>query len=124
MREFDLLIIGTGSGNSIIGPEHDDWRVAIAERGLFGGTCLNVGCIPSKMFVYAAEVATTARNGPALGVATSFDRADWPAIRDRVFDRSDPMAEGGREYRLWPDHVTVFEEDVHFVGPKQVAVGG
>lgn len=124
MREFDLLIIGTGSGNSIIGPEHDDWKVAIAERGLFGGTCLNVGCIPSKMFVYAAEVATMARNGPALGVATSFDRADWPAIRDRVFDRIDPMAEGGREYRLGLDHVTVFEEDVHFVGPKQVAVAG
>jgi mycothione reductase len=122
MPDFDLLIIGAGSGNSIIGPEHDDWNVAIAERGAFGGTCLNVGCIPSKMFVYAAEVAAIAQHGPALGVHTSFDRADWTTIRDRVFDRIDPMAAGGREYRRGLDHVTVFDEAVHFVGPKQVAV--
>ena len=113
MADFDLLIIGAGSGNSIIGPEHDDWNVAIAERGAFGGTCLNVGCIPSKMFVYAAEVAAIAQHGPALGVHTSFDRADWTTIRDRVFGRIDPMAAGGREYRLGLDHVTVFEEAVH-----------
>ena len=54
MRTHDLVIIGAGSGNSIIGPEHDDLDIAMVERGLFGGTCMNVGCIPSKMLVYAA----------------------------------------------------------------------
>ena len=124
MRRFDLLIIGTGSGNSIIGPEHDDWDIAIVERGLFGGTCLNVGCIPSKMFVYAAEVAEMARKGPSLGVGTTFEKADWPAIRDRVFGRIDPIEEGGREYRIGLDHVTVYEDNARFVGPKEVEVGG
>jgi mycothione reductase len=124
VRRFDLLIIGTGSGNSIIGPEHDEWEIAIAERGIFGGTCLNVGCIPSKMFVYAAEVAEVARRGPELGVQTGFDRADWPSIRDRIFGRIDPIAEGGRDYRLGLDHVTLYEDTARFVGPKQVAVGG
>ncbi|MXZ68025.1 MAG: mycothione reductase, partial [Acidimicrobiia bacterium] len=51
VRSFDLLVIGAGSGNSVIGPEHDDWEIAMVEHGRFGGTCLNVGCIPSKMFV-------------------------------------------------------------------------
>ncbi len=124
MRNFDLLIIGSGSGNSIIGPEHDDWQIAIAEHGVFGGTCLNVGCIPSKMFVYAAEIAELAQRGPELGVHTSFDRADWPVIRDRVFERIDPMAGDGRTYRMGLDHVTVFEETARFVGPRQIAVGG
>ncbi len=125
MRSFDLIIIGAGSGNSVIGPEHDSWDIAIVERGLFGGTCLNVGCIPSKMFVYAAEVAELAdRVGPALGVHTRSDGADWDAIRDRVFGRIDPIAEGGEEYRQGLENVTVFKNDARFVGPKQLDVGG
>lgn len=124
MRSHDLIIIGTGSGNSVIGPEHDDWDIALVERGVFGGTCLNVGCIPSKMFVYAAEVAAVARSGPALGVDTRFHGADWPAIRDRVFARIDPIAAGGEDYRRGLDHVTVYPHDARFVGPKQLEVGG
>ncbi|MEM9467581.1 MAG: mycothione reductase [Actinomycetota bacterium] len=124
MRSHDLIIIGAGSGNSIIGPEHDDMDVAIIERGLFGGTCLNVGCIPSKMFVYAAEIAELAGHvGPKLGVHTTFEGADWPAIRDRVFGRIDPIAAGGEEYRKSLDNVTVYQDDVHFVGPKEIQAG-
>ena len=123
MRNFDLMIIGTGSGNSVIGPEHDDWDVTIVERGRFGGTCLNVGCIPSKMFVYAAEMAELASDSERLGVRTRFEGADWPSIRDRVFGRIDPIAEGGRVYREELPNVTVYSGTGRFVGPKQVAVG-
>ena len=62
MEHFDIAIIGTGSGNSILDERYTDKRVAICEQGTFGGTCLNVGCIPTKMFVYAAEVAENARD--------------------------------------------------------------
>ena len=124
MRSFDLLIIGAGSGNSVIGPEHDDWDIAIAEHGLFGGTCLNVGCIPSKMFVYAAEVAALAADSERLGVHTRFDGADWPAVRDRIFDRIDPIAEGGLVYRQELPNVTVYGDTARFVGPRTVEVGG
>ena len=124
MRRFDLLVIGAGSGNSIIGPEHDDWDVAVIERNLFGGTCLNVGCIPSKMYVYAAELAELASDGPRLGVATRFDGADWGAIRDRIFGRIDPIAAAGRQYRIGLPNVTVYEGSARFVGPKQVEVDG
>ena len=123
MGHFDLLIIGAGSGNSVIGPEHDDWDIAIAEHGLFGGTCLNVGCIPSKMFVYAAEVAELAADSERLGVHTSFDGADWPAIRDRIFGRIDPIAGGGLDYRMGLPNVTVYTDTARFVGPRTVAVG-
>ena len=123
MRSFDLLIIGAGSGNSVIGPEHDGWDIAIAEHGLFGGTCLNVGCIPSKMFVYAAEVAALAADSGRLGVHTSFDGADWPAVRDRIFGRIDPIAEGGLTYRQGLPNVTVYTDTARFVGPRTVAVG-
>ena len=123
MRHFDLLIIGAGSGNSVIGPEHDDWDIAIAEHGLFGGTCLNVGCIPSKMFVYAAEVAELAADSERLGVHTSFDSVDWPAVRDRIFGRIDPIAEGGLDYRMGLPNVTVYTDTARFTGPRTVTVG-
>ncbi len=123
MRSFDLLIIGAGSGNSVIGAEHDGWDIAIAEHGLFGGTCLNVGCIPSKMFVYAAEVAALAADSERLGVHTRFDGADWPAVRDRIFGRIDPIAEGGLTYRQELPNVTVYTDTARFVGPRTVAVG-
>ena len=92
MTHYDLAVIGTGSGNSIVDDRFADWRVAIIEDNLFGGTCLNVGCIPTKMFVYPADLARDARHAPALGVDTSYDGADWPAIRDRIFARIDPIA--------------------------------
>ena len=123
MRSFDLLVIGAGSGNSVIGPEHDDWDIAMVEHGPFGGTCLNVGCIPSKMFVYTAEVAELAATGERLGINTSFDGADWPAVRDRIFGRIDPIAESGRDYREGLPNVTVYPVTGRFVAPKQLAVG-
>ena len=66
MAHFDIAIIGTGSGNSILDERYAGKRVAICEQGVFGGTCLNVGCIPTKMFVYAAEVAQSARRVSAI----------------------------------------------------------
>ena len=96
MTHHDLLIIGTGSGNSVLSEDYESMSVGLVERSKFGGTCLNVGCIPSKMFVYASEIAHLAKDvGPELGVNTSFSGADWPAIRDRVFGRIDPIAAGG-----------------------------
>ncbi len=123
-NHFELLIIGTGSGNSIITPEIEGSNVAIIERGAFGGTCLNVGCIPSKMFVYAADMAHHAKyDGPRLGVDTTFNGVDWPAIRDRVFGRIDPIAEGGERYRTEEqENVTVFRGSARFTGDKTVEV--
>ena len=121
---YDLIIIGTGSGNSIIGPEMDGWRIAVVERGAFGGTCLNRGCIPSKMFIHPADLALQARDGARFGIDTSFQRADWPAIVERVFGRIDPIAEGGRRYRHELPHVDVYEHSAHFVGERTIDVGG
>ena len=123
-ENYDLIIVGTGSGNSVISSEMDGWRIAIVERWTFGGTCLNRGCIPSKMLVYAADVAESAANDndPKYGVTTRFESADWPAIVHRVFGRIDAIVEGGREYRYNLPNVTVYEGDAHFVGERTLQV--
>lgn len=124
-EHYDLIIIGAGSGNSIINEQMDGWRIAMVERGLFGGTCLNVGCIPTKMLVYAADVARSARADEALpyGVHTTFEGADWPAIVQRVFGRIDPIAEGGRQYRHQLPNVDVYEVDARFIAERTLQVG-
>lgn len=108
----------------LLTPDFDDWDVAIVEEWDFGGTCLNRGCIPSKMYVYAAEIAHLARQGPQYGVHSRVDGVDWPAIRNRIFGRIDPIAEGGKSYREGLENVTVYPAHGRFVGPKQLAVGG
>ena len=125
MENYDLLIIGTGSGNSVVTPDFDNARVALVEKGLFGGTCLNVGCIPSKMFVYTGDLAEHAAHSEKFGIDTSFNGVDWPAVRDRVFGRIDPIAAGGENYRTYEnDNVTVYKGEGRFTGPKQLEVNG
>ena len=68
MPHHNLLIIGTGSGNSLITPELEGLDIAIVEEGRFGGTCLNVGCIPTKMYVLPADRIVEARESDRLGV--------------------------------------------------------
>ena len=123
MANLDLLIIGTGSGNSILTPEFDRWRVGLVERDSFGGTCLNRGCIPSKMLVLPASRITEAAEAERLGVDLRLERADWPAIRDRVTGRIDPIAADGERYRLGQPHVTVLRGESRMVGPRTVRVG-
>ena len=120
---FDLAIIGTGSGNSIVDERFADRRVAVLEKGIFGGTCLNVGCIPTKMFVYPADIARSARNGPRLGVETSFDHVRWREVRDRIFGRIDPIARGGRAWRASDPDVTLFEAHARFTDVRTLDTG-
>jgi mycothione reductase len=123
VRHFDLVIIGTGSGNSIPDDRFADWDIAIVEKGTFGGTCLNVGCIPTKMFVHTADVAATPAAGARLGVDATLDGVRWTDVRDRIFGRIDPIAEGGRRWRAEDNpNVTVYSGLAHFTGPKTLTV--
>jgi mycothione reductase len=123
VRHFDLVIIGSGSGNSLPDERFADLDIAIVEHGVFGGTCLNVGCIPTKMFVYAADVATEIAESARYGLDASLDKVRWTDIRDRIFGRIDPISDGGRRYRAEGSaNVTLFPGHAEFTGPKRVAI--
>lgn len=121
-QEFDTIIVGAGSGNTILTPDFDDQRVAIVERGAFGGTCLNRGCIPTKMFAYTADAAQIVRHAHHLGVDATLDGARWDEVVQRIFGRIDPIAQGGQKYRESQDSTTVFAGDATFVGERMLAV--
>ncbi|HJQ02143.1 MAG TPA: mycothione reductase [Jatrophihabitans sp.] len=119
---FDLAIIGTGSGNSLVTPDFDDKQVAVIEAGTFGGTCLNVGCIPTKMYVYAAEVANTVRHAERYGVDAELCGVRWKDIRDRIFGRIDPISAGGLEYRRDGANTTLFLGHAEFTGAHSIRI--
>lgn len=121
---LDLLVIGSGSGNSVLTPAMDRWRIGIVEAGTFGGTCLNVGCIPSKMLVAPADRVVDAMEAGRVGVHVDGVRSDWAAIRDRTFGRIDPISAGGLDYRRGQDHVEVLTGTARFTGPRAVRVHG
>ncbi|WP_218219745.1 mycothione reductase [Nesterenkonia sp. Act20] len=121
MAHYDLSIIGSGSGNSLITPFWDDKRVVLADKGsggtgAFGGTCLNVGCIPTKMFVRPAALARGPEEAARLNVTQETTDVDWPGMRDRIFSRIDAISSGGHRYREELDHVDLVEEKVTLSG--------
>lgn len=115
-RSFDLIVVGAGSGNALIGPEFAHWSVALIDDGeRFGGASLNAASIPSKMFAHVADVAADAEDGRRLGLSATVDPVDWARVRDRVFDRTDAVSDAGLRHRDDVSaNVTVFRETFGF----------
>ncbi len=119
----DLVVIGSGSGNSLVTPDFAGRSVAVVDHSAhFGGTCLNVGCIPTKMFVYAAEVASTVRDAARFGVDATLEGVRWTDIRDRIFGRIDPISQAGRDYRVNGPGTTAYLGHARFTGERELAV--
>ncbi|GAB2737927.1 mycothione reductase [Nocardioides pakistanensis] len=124
MTHYDLAIIGSGSGNSIADGRFADRKTAILEKGVFGGTCLNVGCIPTKMFVHPADLAAGVRHARELGVDLTLDGVRWREIRDRIFRRIDPISVAGRSFRAERlENVTLYEGHARFTAPRTIDTG-
>ncbi|MFQ5629632.1 MAG: mercury(II) reductase [bacterium] len=81
--DYDLVVIGTGGGGvaAAIRAAENGARVAIIEAGTIGGTCVNIGCVPSKTLIRAAEAFHIAGHHPFAGVNSKAESIDWPAIR-------------------------------------------
>ncbi|MFH5211543.1 mycothione reductase [Antrihabitans sp. NCIMB 15449] len=123
-EHFELAIIGSGSGNTILTKQFAGKKVAILEQGTFGGTCINVGCIPTKMFVYAAEVARTVQHASKYGVDAHVDKIRWTDIVDRVFGRIDPISADAEDFRRSrTPGTTLFSGHAEFVGPRTIDTG-
>lgn len=78
MDEFDLIVIGSGAGMHIVSHAvSEGMRVALVEHGPIGGTCLNIGCIPSKMLIYPADMIRAIQHAKSVGVEASLSRIDF-----------------------------------------------
>ena len=90
MKKYDVILIGTGSANIIADAAIvQGLSVAIIERGSFGGTCLNRGCIPTKVMVTAASRIREIREGGRIGVFADNARLDWDILSKRLWEKID-----------------------------------
>ena len=90
MKTFDLMVIGSGSGLELSAEAAErGLSTAVVENGPFGGTCLNRGCIPSKMLIHCADIMETIRGAETFGIKASVQAVDWQAIIHRVFEEID-----------------------------------
>jgi dihydrolipoamide dehydrogenase len=123
--EFDVLILGAGSGgySCALRAAQLGLRVALVEKDRLGGTCLHVGCIPTKALLHSAEVADSARDGAQFGVRTSFEGIDMAAVnayKDGVVQRLYKGLTG----LIGSRDITVIEGEGRMTGPREVTVGG
>jgi dihydrolipoamide dehydrogenase len=122
--EFDVLILGAGSGGyaCALRAAQLGLSVGLVEKGNLGGTCLHVGCIPTKALLHAAEVADLARDSAQFGVRASLDGIDMPGVNDykdkvvaRLFKGLTGLIKGRG--------ITVIEGEGRLTGLHEVTVG-
>ncbi len=124
MQHFSLAVIGSGSGNAVVPEDCTQGPVAVIEAGAFGGTCVNRGCIPSKIMAYTADVASQVRRAAEFGIGAAVTGVDWPAIRDRTFARVEQVSAEGRRARATSGQVTLLEGRACFAGPHELIIDG
>jgi dihydrolipoamide dehydrogenase len=122
--DFDVLVLGAGSGGyaCALRASQLGLRVGLVEKGNLGGTCLHVGCIPTKALLHAAEVADSARESEQFGVRATLDGIDMAGVnsyKDGVVARLFKGLTGLISSR----GITVIEGDGRVTGDRQVTVG-
>lgn len=124
---YDAIVIGTGqSGPALAGRMSDaGMKVAVIERKLFGGTCVNTGCIPTKTLVASARTAHVASRAADYGImiegAISVDMKKVKARKDGISGASN---KGVESWLKGMENVTVFEGHGRFESPDTVIVNG
>ena len=125
MNKFDLIVIGTGAGAHVASQAaNEGMQVALLDQGPAGGTCLNNGCIPSKMLIYPADVIRTIQEAGAVGVHAEINEIDFPAIMSRMHKVVDKAQSNLEEALKAKENLTYFQERAEFIDDYVLQVGG
>ena len=121
---YDLVVLGGGTAGlvSAMGAAGLGARVALVERNLLGGDCLNTGCVPSKALIRSARAVGEIRKAAPLGLVTSEVRVDFAQVMNRLRARRASIAEHDSAARLQAAGVDVFLGAGTFVDPSTVMV--
>ena len=126
-RKFDAIVVGTGqSGPSLAGRmDSEGWKVAVLERKLVGGTCVNVGCIPTKTLVASARAAHVARRAADYGVVIDAPiRVDMRRVKARKDELAGSSNRGVTEWLEGMPNSTLIRGHGSFEGPNTIRVNG
>ena len=125
LQKFDLIVIGSGSGLDVANAAYQNGlRVAVIEKGKMGGTCLNRGCIPSKLLIHSADVAETIKSAHFFGLKVEGFSVDFHSIVERVNETVDLQSEEIRKSFEGRENPKLFANDCKFVGEKIISIEG
>ena len=125
-KSYDAIIIGTGQSGPFLAIRmaKAGRKVAIIERGKFGGTCVNTGCIPTKTLVASAEVAHAARRAAEFGVLLGGEvTVDMKKVKARKDAIQRPSQEGAEKRLREQPNCDVYKGQARFESAHVVAVG-
>jgi len=125
MKEYDLIVIGAGSGLDVASAMHSKGeKVALIEPGPLGGTCLNRGCIPSKMLIHRAQLANEIRDSEKFGIKASIEDIDFEEMIKEVNKNVSEDAEAIESGVENADKYDLYRSEASFVEDKVVEVDG
>ena len=125
-ERFDAIAIGTGQAAPALCARLDKegLKTALIERKLLGGTCVNVGCIPTKTLVASARAAHMARRGAEFGFSAGKVQIDMPAVKGRKDGVVQRSSEGLASWIAGMKNVTLIRGHARFSGSKEISVEG
>jgi len=123
-ERYDAIIIGTGQAGKplSVALAEAGWKTAVIERRHVGGTCINVGCTPTKTMVASARVAYLARRGADYGVHTNSVRVNVAEVRQRKQAIVDSFRNGSQRHLQNTKNLELIFGDASFSGPKSLTV--
>ena len=126
VARYDVMVIGSGSGAEIADSAlQQGLSVAYVDRGPLGGTCANVGCIPTKMIIFPADMIMEMREAQRLGVAGELRSVDFQGIMRRTRHHVEhERLQMEASLRRPPENLGFFPAEGHFVGSYTLEVAG
>lgn len=124
-QHFDAVVIGTGQGGAPLAVRlaQSGRKTAVIERAAFGGTCVNVGCTPTKAYVASARAAHVARHAAQLGVLVSGQvNVDLAAVKARKDEIIGQSRDGVEQWLRGTGNISVFNGHARFTGAHTLAV--
>ncbi len=125
MNKFDLIWIGTGQATGTVIPALNaaGKKVAVIEKGAFGGSCLNYGCTPTKTLVASARVVHMVKRASEFGINVASYQVDFPRVMERMDSMRQKGSVGMESWISKMENVTVFEGVASFIDEHHIQVG-